>query len=359
MSSKANPTLIGAFVVGAAVLAVAGITFFGGGKFFAKKFTYVAFFDGSLKGLSIGSPVTFRGVRIGEVSNIVVRYDSSDRSVRIPVFFDFEQGRVESVRERAADPHKNLRRLIDDGLRAQLVTQSFVTGQIAIQLDFHDDVAAAAEKFYLKYPEFPTRPSTMEKMGEAFADFDLHGLLTNIESAVAGIDELVQSPGLRDAIASLDGTIKDIGKLARDVNTRVGEIGGDIDETAVAARRALDQITLSVASVEDTLNPGIEDVRKSIVDLLAEDSRLYRSLVAALDQFGESVASVEHTLTPGIEEVRKSIVDVLAEDAELYRSVVGALDELAAAVRSIRILADLLEQHPEALLQGKGTAGAR
>ncbi len=345
--------------MGAAVLAVAGVAYFGSGEFLAKKYTYVAFFEGSLKGLNIGAPVTFRGVRVGTVSNVVVRYDSDDQSVRIPVYFELEQGRVEAVRGRARDPQEKLRALIDGGLRAQLVTQSFVTGQIAIELDFHRDTPVEFVDADPRYPEFPTIPSTAERLGKALEDFDLQGLLTNIGSAVKGIEDLVQSPGLRDAIASLDETIKDIGKLARDVNSRVGEIGGDIDETAVAARRALDQITASVASVERTLNPGIEDVRKSIVDLLAEDSELYRSLVAALDQFGESVASVEDTLNPGIEDVRKSIVDVLAEDAELYRSVVGALDELAAAVRSIRILADLLEQHPEALLQGKGTAGAQ
>ena len=61
MSKRANPTVIGGFVVGAAVLAVAGLAYFGGGEFLAKKFTYVGFFEGSLKGLQIGAPVTFRG----------------------------------------------------------------------------------------------------------------------------------------------------------------------------------------------------------------------------------------------------------------------------------------------------------
>ena len=212
MSTKANPTVIGGFVVGAVVLAVASVAYFGGGEFLVKKYTYVAFFEGSLKGLNIGAPVTFRGVRIGTVSNVVVRYDSSDQSVRIPVYFEFEEGRVEAVREPTDDPHQSIRALIDDGLRAQLVTQSFVTGQIAVQLDFHPNTPVELVGADPHYPEFPTIPSTMEKMGEAFEDFDLHGLLENIESAVTGIDELAQSPKLRDAIASLDETLKDFGK---------------------------------------------------------------------------------------------------------------------------------------------------
>ena len=92
MSKRASPTVIGAFVVGAAILAVAGVAYFGGGKFLAKTTAYVAFFDGSLKGLNIGAPVTFRGVRIGTVTNIVVRFDSVDQSIRIPVYFELEQG---------------------------------------------------------------------------------------------------------------------------------------------------------------------------------------------------------------------------------------------------------------------------
>lgn len=351
MSAKANPTLIGGFVVGAAVLAVAGLAFFGGGEFFAKKYTYVAYFEGSLKGLNIGSPVTFRGIRVGAVSNIVVRYDSSDHSIRIPVYFDFEQGRIEAVRERAADPHKSVSALIDDGLRAQLVTQSFVTGQIAVQLDFHPGTAVKRVGADPHFPEFPTIPSTLEKMGEAFEDFDLHGLLTNIESAVAGINDLAQSPDLRDAIAALDETIKDFGKLARDVNAKVDPIAGSIDETAAAARRTLDQVTESVASIEGKVNPAIEDARKLIQSVDGQVHPVVTSFVQAAEMATEALEQARETLAVA--------EDDIAPDSELYRSAVDALDELSAAARSIRILADMLEQHPEALLKGKGAAGAR
>ena len=98
MSKKANPTVIGSFVVGAVVLAVAGIAYFGGGEFLAKKYTFVAFFEGSLSGLNRGAPVTWRGVWIGMVSNIVVRYESSRRSVRMPVYFELGQDHLQRRR---------------------------------------------------------------------------------------------------------------------------------------------------------------------------------------------------------------------------------------------------------------------
>jgi len=351
MSKTANPTVIGGFVVGAVILAVAGVAYFGGGEFLAEKQTFVAFFEGSMKGLSIGAPVTFRGIRIGTVSNIVVRYDSADQSVQIPVYFEIEAGRVDAVRERARDPHENIRALYEGGLRAQLVTQSFVTGQIAVQLDFHDDAPMNLVGAEPDYFEFPTVPSTVEKMGKALEDFDLAQLLDNVSNTVKGIEELAQSPKLRDAIASLDAAINDYGKLARDVNAKLDPITDDIDGTAASARKALDQISESVASVEATLNPAIEDARK-----------LVQNVDGKVDPVVTHFVQTAETARQALEQARETLAvakDDFAEDSELYRSAVGALDELAAAARSIRMLTDLLEQHPEALLQGKGTAGAQ
>lgn len=350
MSKKANPTLIGAFVVGAAALAVSGLALFGGGEFFARTVGFVSFFEGSLSGLNIGAPVTFRGVRIGSVTNVVVRYDSADKSVRIPVYFELQQGRVELVRGVAQDPHKNVQAMIADGLRAQLVTQSIVTGQIAVELDFHPDAPLILIGADPDIHEFPTVPSTMEKLGNALETFDFQGLLADIRGAVRGIEELAQSPQLRDAIASLDVTIKDFGELARNIDAKLDPLTEDFNDTTASARRTLDQITESVAAVELKLNPAIDDARKLIQNIDAEVHPVVASIVQAADAARDAMDQASKTLAVTRED--------LDEDSELYRSVISAFDELAAASRSIRILADLLEQHPEALLQGKNTPGA-
>ena len=70
MSQRANPTLIGAFVVGAIALAVAGALILGGRQWFARPQPYVMFFDGSVAGLAVGSPVQYRGVPLGSVTAI-------------------------------------------------------------------------------------------------------------------------------------------------------------------------------------------------------------------------------------------------------------------------------------------------
>ena len=88
MSKHANPTLIGAFVVGAVILAVAAVLLLSSGDLFVQKPRFVLYFKGSVKGLNIGSPVTFRGVNIGTVTNIQLVMGVSESDIRIPVIIE-------------------------------------------------------------------------------------------------------------------------------------------------------------------------------------------------------------------------------------------------------------------------------
>src|SRR5262245_55212021 len=92
MGSKINPTTIGAFVVGALVLLIAGVLLFGGGKFFQEKVPYVLFFDSSVEGLNVGAPVIFRGVQIGQVTAISAIADPQTFDVRIKVQVELVRG---------------------------------------------------------------------------------------------------------------------------------------------------------------------------------------------------------------------------------------------------------------------------
>jgi paraquat-inducible protein B len=94
MGRKANQAMIGAFVVGAVLLAVAGAVLLSGNRFFRHTQTVVAYFDGSLKGLDIGAPVTLNGVNIGSVTDVKVVIDPQNASIRTPVFFKIDTGRL-------------------------------------------------------------------------------------------------------------------------------------------------------------------------------------------------------------------------------------------------------------------------
>lgn len=350
MSRKANPTIIGGFIVGAAALATAGIAFLGGGKLLAETYTYVAFFDASLKGLAVGAPITFKGVRVGSVSKIVVRYDGAAETVTTLVHLKFERGRAEMVGKRPDKPYEAMQVLIERGLRAQLAMQSFVTGQVAVELGFHPDTTPKYEGGDEEYPEFPTMESAIDKIGETLKEFDFEALLNDVGSAIRGIDELTNSADLRKAITTLTVTIKDFQRLVRDVSTKVDPLVTRFDETALAARDALIQAKESIASAEEGLNKTLEDIRHLVknVDGKVEPlaSRIEQTATAArgaFDQATNALATADEVIAPG---------------SELHYKLVEVLDELSSAASSIRVLADYLERNPEALLQGKrGTGG--
>lgn len=134
MSKQANPKLIGAFVLGGLALLVLGLVIFGGTRWLGERRTYVAYFPGSVKGLRVGAPVDFRGVTIGRVTDIRIRYDASDGTMQIPVVMEFEPARITVIGADDVVEHRgDLDDLIRRGLRAQLQTQSIVTGLLLIQ----------------------------------------------------------------------------------------------------------------------------------------------------------------------------------------------------------------------------------
>jgi len=161
MSRQANPVVIGGFVVGTLVLAVAGILVFGSGRFFATIDRVVMYFPGDLQGLRVGATVDFQGVPIGTVTVIKAVIDPESVEVQIPVIVDLHPDTVEFVRPRPQG-EKAIQRLVERGVRAQLQLESLVTGQVFIQLDFHPEAPAAAFRIdpLTKLPEMPTVPAT-------------------------------------------------------------------------------------------------------------------------------------------------------------------------------------------------------
>src|SRR5437867_9886684 len=141
MGSKINPTTIGAFVVSAIVLVIAGVLLFGGGKFFQEKIPYVMFFDSSVEGLNVGAPVIFRGVQVGQVTEISAIADPQTFDVRIRVKIELVRGvlKVGEEGQRFKDHRKGVEGLVQKGARATLRMQSFVTGVLYVAIDFFPD----------------------------------------------------------------------------------------------------------------------------------------------------------------------------------------------------------------------------
>lgn len=208
MIKKNNKTVIGAFVVGAVVLLLAAVLVFGSGVLFKQSDKYVLFFNGSVKGLSVGAPVIFRGVKIGNVSSISLIYDQETKEVLIPVIIDVELARVKGIPEGPGYPDYSM--LIKQGLRAKLEIQSFITGQLMLGFDFYPDRPGKIYGIIKDYPELPALPISPD-IFEVMDDIPIKEITTNLEQAVAGINRLVNSEG----ISELDRTLREVTSSAR------------------------------------------------------------------------------------------------------------------------------------------------
>jgi len=205
---KANKIKIGAFVVGAVVLLVVGILVFGSGALFRQSDKYVVFFDGSVKGLSVGAPVNFRGVKIGNVTGIDLIYDKETKSVLIPVVIDIELSRVKGVSEKIGYP--DYLQFIQEGLRAKLEVQNFITGQLMLGFDFYPQDCQKMYKLVTNYPELPALPVSPD-IFEIMNEIPVKEITSNLAQAVNGINRLVNSEG----VADLDKTLREVTQSAR------------------------------------------------------------------------------------------------------------------------------------------------
>jgi len=211
MARKANKTLIGIFVVGAVALLVIAVTVFGSGVFLKRSDKYVLFFNGSIKGLSVGAPVNFRGVKIGNVSDISLLYDSNSENVLIPVIIDVELARVKGAPDKLGYP--DYKKLIDEGLRARLEIQNFITSQLMLTFDFYPDKPAKMYDIIRDYPELPTLPISPD-IFEVMDEIPVKEIAEDLKQAVSGINRLVNSKG----ISELDKTLNEITQAARSIH---------------------------------------------------------------------------------------------------------------------------------------------
>jgi len=327
MSKKASKTLIGAFVLGAIALVVAGVVIFGGGKFFKKTIKFVTFFDGSVKGLQVGAPVTFRGVKIGEVTDMVLRFNPEKMSVLIPVYIEIDPEIFQAEFKIKPTKYQYYKALLDKGLKARLEMQSFVTGQLMVSLDFYPDKPVKLAGLDKRYAEIPTIPTTMEELAKTIQSLPIKEITQKLDNVLEGINKIVNSPEMSGSIASLNVMLKDIDTLAKNIDTRLGPLTTSLTDTSDAARGALVQVEKTLKMEEG--KPG--EIAAEIKDAL-KASRL---------TLEEARAAME------------GIKQIAAQNANVGYDINRSLEQMTALSRSLRSLTDYLDRHPEALIRGK------
>jgi phospholipid/cholesterol/gamma-HCH transport system substrate-binding protein len=322
VSARNHPRLVGGFVLGAILLVLAAIVFLTSGGWFERRSHFAVFFPGSLSGLNEGAPVTFRGVKVGEVSGVTpFLTGKADEPIQIEVVIELNRNVVEAP-EGMVSPYKTTsdaelaKILIQHGIRARLTSVSLLTGQKAIDLDFMPDQPARFAGLSRKYPELPTTPTALEKLGERFeafseklAELPLDQMLEDVRQAISAVRELLQSEDLREAFAGARRSAQELEPLLLDARKGVADL----------------RITLKRVDGETT-QTGAE-LRRTLAEARARAEQLQGTL-----------ETVQATVRGG-------------DDARVEAT--RALDELERALRALRNLADYIQTHPEAVIQGK------
>jgi paraquat-inducible protein B len=312
---------VGAFVLGGILLAIAAIVLFGKFNLFNPSIEAAIIFQDSINGLSVGAPVTFRGVRVGAVESISIEFDSKTQVAYIPVTIRLEPGRALVTRTNNAES-VDLAGLITRGLRAQLNTQSFVTGQSEIDLDFDPASAPVMHPNIATLPEIPTRQSTLQKAREQLSQLPLQELAADTTATLQSLRGLAE-------------------KLDEDLPPLVASLKDTSDKSAQ---------TVAIAG------QAIQDLQGRLDATLSTFGQVATSGEQQLNQRGAEL----HTLLASSNQTMVQVRDLLgdlrtltSERAASRANIDSTLRDLAAAAASLRGFANDVEHNPQLLLTGR------
>lgn len=337
MAAKANPKLVGGFVVGAVLLLVVAVALFGGGNIFQKRPRAGTYFQGSVSGLEIGAAVTYRGVRVGEVKSIRIEVDTRTLAARMPVEFEFIPGSVrwsEGVLN-AEEYH----RLIDKGLRAKLVSQSLVTGLLAIELDYHPDTPATLiGGLPPSVIEIPSVQSDLETLKSALSNLPLEQIAASLAQVLTHADALLSDPEWRSALVALAGGLQQFETLMATANRQSGPLLGDLAQTAREVQETVGSLSVDLKGAVADLRGVLAKVDDEVKPLSARVQGAAAAAEKALRQADATLRTVDGALDPR---------------SPLRNNLEQAVSNLSVASKSLRSFADQLDRKPNILITGR------
>ena len=257
----------------------------------------VLYFDESVRGLDIGAPVEFWGIQMGQVLDVKLVFDNDKKDFRIRVLVETETERFYEAGFVGSDVdrQKMLEGLLARGFRAQLKTANLLTGKQVVILDFFPDAEPATLTNEGGYPIFPTMPAPMVEISTKFMQI---------------LDKIDRLP--------------------------IDQIGKDLRDTVHGAKQIAE--SPDILEAIRNLNATLAETRLLVSDLR---TKVTPEINSVLEGARQSLANAEQ---------------ILNADSPLQVKMNTALEEISGAARSLRLLMDYLERHPESLLRGKGQA---
>lgn len=329
MKAKVSPAVVGLFVLGALALGVIALLSFGGLSLFSKPQRFMVYFDESVHGLDLGSPVKLRGVRIGRVVDLAIYYDDAANRSVVAVTCELNRNVIQDAKGmqlRVSGP-RDIQTMVDNGLRAQLGVLGLATGLLFVELDFVNPV---------DYP-----PQTLADQTK----------LVVIPSSPSAISEYQAS--ISEILADLKKV--DFAGISREMRTLLATSAKKVDELNVQqlgdkVGRAADAITALVESPETkqtlaNLNQTLVALRTAIEKLDGQVGPVSADLKATLASAQAALKSLETTAST----TRRFV----QEQGQVGEEVTMALRQVGEAASALENLASALERNPSSLIVGK------
>ncbi len=339
MSKQANPTLIGAFVLGAVALAVITTLLLSGGSWFGQRQQHVLYFDGAAQGLQVGAPVVFLGVKVGTVKQIQLGLEEKSRRFLVAVTIEIEPQVVHTRGVEAVDlrDRATVRQLVARGLRGRLRMQSLLTGQLYVDLAFHPDKPPHYVGLDPNLSEIPTIRTTVEELTTKLEGFAIDKFLADVASISAAVNKLMSDPATQDLPKRLNATLHQLESLATHLDAQSKPMFKDVSQDLIAMRKALEGAQTAMAKVE-TAAGKVATAADTVSNLASPDSKLVGNMARASDELANAAASLRR---------------LTAQDSPTVQNMNATLKEISRAADALRALAEMLEEQPDAIYRGK------
>jgi paraquat-inducible protein B len=245
--------------------------------------SFVMVFKETVRGLSPGAPVDFRGLTVGEVFGIHVAHDAHTKEVNMLVEMRIYPERLRSrVLGTVPDPKEYsaiLNEMVAHGLRAQLKSGNMLTGQLIVALDFFTNAPKANVNWAANPPRFPTTPGSLVELQAT-----LMRIVKKLEKLP--LDEVAGD--VRQAVQTLDTTLKDADTMIRRVDK---DMLPEMRMTLEEARKTLEEGRKTLGAAKQTLSadaPLQQDLRETLREL-ARTAQSLRVLTDYLERHPESL----------------------------------------------------------------------
>ena len=308
-------TLLGIFIILGGILGLSIIMIFGHIQFLTPTRTAAVVFQDSINGLSVGAPVNFRGVKVGSVKSISLCFDALTHDAYIVVTLILTPDKIRIIKNPHEKDTVDLKSLIANGLRAELKTVSFVTGQSDIELNFDKSIPPIFHPEITSLTEIPVQLSPFQKLTNSLAQIPIKAISQHADTALLSVTDL--SNILQKKLPPLINSVKN---LADHSTTTM--------QTATKAIQSLrSQLTITLGKVNTLIDTGN-------FQLNARSKDLHNTLAAA---------------TKALDSLR-SIVSPLSIDRANLDS---ALRDIAATASALRGFSNDIEHNPQLLLMGR------